>query len=156
MRDFLFGGVLLLFSIVALINSLGIRNPGYDSLGPAFLPRMALILVGGLSMVLVLRGLRQAREHGSEAGGPWLDALMGWAQTNFRALCVATLLAAYICAINFKLAGFEILSTLFLVATGTLLARRNPKTMALIATVSVVAAIAVGYVFKTVLRVYLP
>lgn len=157
MRDMISGALLCAFAVFLLLDSRSIRNPGFDVLGPAFLPQMVLWLILVLAVGLVVQAHIRRRANYDMEREPDIGQAIDRA-TLFRSAGVVFLLAAFIFSITSALAPFELLASVYMIATGTLLLPTGPniRNVLLVTVVSVITAFVVGYVFKTLLYVNLP
>ncbi|WDR03550.1 tripartite tricarboxylate transporter TctB family protein [Devosia algicola] len=156
--DIAAGLLFLILSIGLYFRALQIHNPGFDPLGPAFMPEFALILIAGCSLLLMAQGLLALRHPAPpgalEAGQP--TRLKTRILDMLRPFGAILLLALYISMISIKLASFEVLTLVYFIATGLLIGARGNISISILFVASILTSFSVGYVFKNLLYVNLP
>lgn len=161
MRDFVSGAILIVFAAGLLLNSKTIENPGYDLLGPAFLPQFALWVILLLAVGLVLQSLisRSKPALDDDSSENRLEKAPQFTKSAlFRSVGAVVLLAAFVMAVSESIARFEILASVYIFLSGLLLlpVSRSNQTVFLIGLISIVTALVIGYTFKNLLHVNLP
>ncbi|MGV0875888.1 tripartite tricarboxylate transporter TctB family protein [Martelella sp. FLE1502] len=153
MKNLIGGAVFAVLSAGLLLLTGQIRNPHFDPLGPAFLPRFALVPMLLLSLWLILSGVRELRAAPSGDGaGNGLD--LG----HLRAQVLLMIeLGAFIWVLNTRFVPFELAAGVFVFICGvTLIGLRDRRLLYWLCATAVVLPIAVGWVFKNLLYVSLP
>lgn len=143
-RDAAVGGLLALLSVFLLWRTGEIPHPPLVPIGPAFYPRVVLVVFLVLSLVLLAAGLRAGRP-----GGAW--DWRGWLRRHRLILASFGLFALY--TVLMPLVGYLVVTTLYAAAMQRLLGRRRPLG---IAAVALGTAVGTWLVFERYLYVLLP
>ncbi len=143
------GSAVIIVAAALLLPQVGKIRPGFDPLGPAFLPSVVLWSVIALGVLDILVHLKRP-----DTGPRTADDLP--ASLNMRSMVTVLLLVLYIGAIASRLLPFEIITSVFLVTLISLLRRPPWMQFILIVVGSAVLSFTLGYVFRSVLFVFLP
>lgn len=155
MKDLIGGAIFSLLAAVWLWQAEGIRDPGFDALGPAYVPRLVLVPILLLALFQVISGLRQLRVGGGARALPKSNGRD--LRTRARPAGLLVLLVAFTWALTSQAVRFEISAAIFVLLSGLLLAGRRDRTLlAWIVAVALTIPPLVGYVFKSLLFVNLP
>ena len=152
-RNIYAGFGFLVLAGLLIASNLTLKNPGFDPLGPAFMPRFALAVVGVSAVILLGQGLLALRKLAIRTGGA---AARAAPLSLVRPVGAIVLLAAYIELLVLQVSSFEVITPFYLFASGALLGPRTPRALIALAILAVGASLVVGYVFKTLLYVNLP
>ena len=151
-RDGIAGLVCLALSIGMFALTFGLPPAAMVPVGPAFYPRIVILLFGLLSVMLIVFDLRAARGGRS---GTAVAAAAG-AQPNYR-LVLATFIEFGLYIVILPLIGFRISTFLFVLALEvTLEWPRDTKRWALMVAVAIATSAACYFVFEDYLSVLLP
>lgn len=151
MKDIIGGSIFLVLSVVWLVQSGSIRDPGFDELGPAFLPRFVLVPIVVLSLWQIWSGWRELRmAEGDESARIDLASMK-------KPLMLLALLTGFIWAVAAQAAPFELSGGIFVLLSGLAMSGLgNRQLVAWIVLTALILPMVVGYVFKTLLFVNLP
>ncbi len=153
MKNLIGGAIFAALSAVLLLLTGHIRNPHLDPLGPAFLPRFALVPMLLLSLWLILSGIRQLRATPSGGGG---EGGLDLAHLRGQVLLMIEL-GVFIWVLNTRLIPFELVAGVFIFVCGvTLIGLRDRRLLYWLLATAVVLPIVVGWGFKNLLYVSLP
>nr|WP_306267231.1 tripartite tricarboxylate transporter TctB family protein [Pararhizobium sp. IMCC3301] len=155
MRDIVSGLLLTAFSAVMYWRATLIANPGYDLLGPGFLPKFAVALMGILSAILLaVAVLKQVRQTASAERAE----LLSWSLPLdlIRQSLIVFLLGAYVYILISGWAHFELASVLFVLSAGAVLAPLKARALIILGITTVLAVFVVSYTFRNILFVNLP
>jgi putative tricarboxylic transport membrane protein len=156
-RDGIAGLVCLALSIGLFILTFGLPPAAMVPVGPAFYPRVVILLFGLLSLILIvldLRAMRGARSRVAAAAAPGMPT--AGAQPNYR-LVLATFVEFGLYIAVLPLIGFRISTFLFVLALEvTLEWPRDTKRWALAVAVAIATSAACYFVFENYLSVLLP
>lgn len=156
-RDGIAGLVCLALSIGLFMLTFGLPPAVMVPIGPAFYPRLVILLFGLLSVILIVLDLRAPRSLRSGAGAvvaPGTPA--AGAQPNYR-LVLATFVEFGIYIAALPLIGFRISTFLFVLALEvTLEWPRDVRRWALMVAAAIVTSAACYFVFESYLSVLLP
>jgi hypothetical protein len=151
-RDSISGLVCLAISLVMLAMTFSLPPASMVPIGPAFYPRIVLIVTALLSLILIVLDVRAAR---AVAGAPVPAAHAGPAP-NYRLVLATFVLFGLYIALLPKL-GFRISTALFVLALQiTLEWPQSPKRWALAVAVAIATALICHFVFEDYLSVLLP
>lgn len=151
-RDGIAGLVCLTLSIGMFALTFGLPPAAMVPVGPAFYPRIVILLFGLLSVMLIVFDLRAAR---GGRPGTAVPAAAG-AQPNYR-LVLATFIEFGLYIVILPLIGFRISTFLFVLALEvTLEWPRDTKRWALMVAVAIATSAACYFVFEDYLSVLLP
>lgn len=151
-RDGIAGLVCLTLSIGMFALTFGLPPAAMVPVGPAFYPRIVILLFGLLSAMLIVFDLRAAR---GGRPGTAVPAAAG-AQPNYR-LVLATFIEFGLYIVILPLIGFRISTFLFVLALEvTLEWPRDTKRWALMVAVAIATSAACYFVFEDYLSVLLP
>ena len=146
-RDAVVGALLAGLSVFLLWQTRTIPHPPFVPLGPAFYPRVVLWTFFGLSVVLLVSGLR--------AGRPTSRAdLAAWLARHRLVLAAFALFGLYVFAM--PRLGYLLSTMLFTAATQWLLGRRGVRRLPGVTAVAVGTALVTWLVFERYLYVLLP
>ena len=156
MRDILAGAAFLIFSLFFLWASFGIYDPGFDPLGPIFMPRLALTPIALISVLLIVKGALTLRgdlavTDAAPPAAPPSEVVARW-----KPVLVLVLLAAYIFVLNTRAIPFEFLTPVFILAAGLSLVPWNRGALIPLVIVAIAIPPGVAFVFKRFLFVNLP
>ncbi len=149
--DAVIGLVLLALSGGAFWLSRDLPSPLFVPLTPAFFPRLVAGILGGLALLLVVRGLRGGRSPAAArtaAAGAEAAGRLGPALLVFGAL------GAYVALIPHL--GFYASTLFFLVALGWLLEERRLASLPRLVAAAVVTTVVTYLVFTKYLQVLFP
>jgi hypothetical protein len=151
-RDGIAGLVCLALSIGLFVLTFGLPPAAMVPVGPAFYPRVVILLFGLLSVILVVLDLRAPR---SLRAGATAVAAAG-AQPNYR-LVLATFVEFGLYMAALPLIGFRISTFLFVLALEvTLEWPRDARRWALMVAVAIATSAACYFAFEDYLSVLLP
>lgn len=150
-------------------------DPGFDALGPMFVPKLLLTGIGFLALLLVGKGVLDHINARREIGSPGIDAddleqispgnpeAQTTPSTAFsgrrgvlKLAGVLLLLGLFVAAINTRWVQFEILGAIYLIASGFLIGADSRKIRIAIIALGILLPLSIGYIFKTYLFVNLP
>lgn len=151
MRDMAAGAAILLLGGVMFITSFSISSGASTGMGPAFMPRLLSGMLTVLGILILMEGIKQARtesqkEKEEKGKSDYLSVILS-----------VGFLLVYIAAI--KPVGFMMSSMVYLFAQINLFTWKMEKTKAsylLYLVISVVAAVAVFYIFTKGFKLMLP
>ena len=153
-RDGIAGLVCLALSIGLFMLTFGLPPAAMVPVGPAFYPRVVILLFGLLSAMLIAFDLRAMR--GVRSGTTAAAAAGAGAQPNYR-LVLATFVEFGLYIVILPLIGFRISTFLFVLALEvTLEWPRDTKRWALMVAVAIATSAACYFVFEDYLSVLLP
>jgi Tripartite tricarboxylate transporter TctB family len=139
-------------ALVLLWVSTSIQDFGLDVLGPAFMPRFVLcILIGLAGLDIAIIWWSAPEQKAEENDDPEFEVAI-----RPRSLAVLGVLTAYVAALSTGSISFELASVLFVILTGIIAGARTKRTIMLLIAVSVVYALAAGWIFRSVFFVALP
>lgn len=153
MKDIVAGLVLLLVSVVLYWQATLIWNPGFDLMGPAFTPKLVLVVLALLSLGLIVSGILEHRRTTTEAPDEPAPADRDGLR---RQVGVVVLLFLYVVALCSGKVGFEIASLVFALATGGFLMPRTKTAAITLLATSTAVVFGVSYIFRNILFVALP
>lgn len=155
MKDLIGGAFFFLLAGSWLWQANDIRNPGFDELGPAFVPRLVLVPILLLAIWQMAAGLRQFRTD--PEGWPSRTPSGAMLRSFARPIGLLLLLVAFTWVLTAQAVRFEIAGAVFVLFSGIVLAGwRDRRLLAWIVAVSLTIPPVVGYVFKSFLFVNLP
>ncbi len=155
MRDILAGTAFLIFFLFFLWASFGIYDPGFDPLGPAFMPRLALVPIALVSVLLIVKGMLERRH--TLAIAPEAPAAFDEKPISpGKPILLLILLAGYVFLLNTGLIPFQYLTPVYIIVTGLSLVPWTRQALIPLVIVAIVIPPAVAYVFKSFLFVNLP
>jgi hypothetical protein len=146
-RDAVVGALLAGLSVFLLWQTRTIPHPPFVPLGPAFYPRVVLWTFLGLSVLLLVSGLRAGRPATRADLAPWLAR-------HRLVLAAFVLFGVYVFAM--PRLGYLLSTMLFTAAMQWLLGRRGVQRLPGIAAVAVGTALVTWLVFERYLYVLLP
>jgi putative tricarboxylic transport membrane protein len=156
-RDGIAGLVCLALSIGLFMLTFGLPPAAMVPIGPAFYPRLVILLFGLLSVILIVldlcapSSLRSGAATGVAPGTPTAGA-----QPNYR-LVLATFVEFGLYIVALPLIGFRISTFLFVLALElTLEWPRDARRWALMVAVAIATTAACYFVFESYLSVLLP
>ncbi|MGN6115538.1 MAG: tripartite tricarboxylate transporter TctB family protein [Nitrobacter sp.] len=153
-RDGIAGLVCLALSIGMFALTFGLPPAAMVPVGPAFYPRIVILLFGLLSVMLIVFDLRAAR--GGRPGTAVAAGAGAGAQPNYR-LVLATFIEFGLYIVILPLIGFRISTFLFVLALEvTLEWPRDTKRWVLMVAVAIATSAACYFVFEDYLSVLLP
>ena len=156
-RDGVSGLICLAISIWLLALTFALPPASIVPIGPAFYPRVVILLFGLLSVILIvldLRAMRGVRSGAAAAAAPGTPAAV--AQPNYR-LVLATFIEFGLYIALLPLIGFRLSTFLFVLALEvTLEWPRDTKRWALAVAVAITTSAACYFVFENYLSVLLP
>lgn len=141
-RDAVIGALALAVSLVFLGATRGLPQAALVPIGPAFYPRILFLVTAGLSVLLLLNGLRQA------------PAAPGPAVTYHLVLLTFGVFIAYLVALPWL--GYRIATALFVAGLSPVLERPRGRGWLVVAILAVVTSLFTYYVFEVYLSVLLP
>jgi hypothetical protein len=151
-RDSISGLVCLVISLVMLVMTFSLPPASMVPIGPAFYPRIVLVVTAFLSAILIFIDLRAVR---ATAGASAPAAPAGPAP-NYRLVLTTFILFGLYIALLPKL-GFRISTALFVLALQLALEwPRTPKRWAIAVAVAIGTAVICHFVFEDYLSVLLP
>lgn len=150
MADRVFCLVMLVLVAGFWVESAGLPGPsGGAPVGPTFFPRVVLGLIGGLSVLLLVRSFLRSADATSFAG------LGGFLRLHWRVPTLLAMLIAYVALMDPL--GFVISSTVFLLGGFALLIRRYTRGIVITSLVTALALpFSLDLLFQTFLRTLLP
>lgn len=153
MKDLISGLLFAAISIFFWISSYSINDPGYDILGPRFLPQLTLVAIFILSQTLLWSGVRQLHTKNQDEETKL--------KFDFSALMksgkILGILVVFSFALVNRIVSFEVSGIVFMLACGAVLVdRKNKHQLIAMVLVGVIIPLVVGYAFKTHLFVNLP
>jgi putative tricarboxylic transport membrane protein len=156
-RDGIAGLVCLALSIGLFVLTFGLPPAAMVPVGPAFYPRVVILLFGLLSLILIVLDLRAPRSLRSGAAAVVAPSTpAAGAQPNYR-LVLATFVEFGLYMAALPLVGFRISTFVFVLALEvTLEWPRDTKRWALMVAVAIATSVACYYVFENYLSVLLP
>lgn len=153
-RDGIAGLVCLVLSLGLFSLTFGLPPAAMVPIGPAFYPRVVILLFGALSVILIVLDLRARQQL--RAGTPSVPAATAGPGPNYR-LVLATFIEFGLYIALIPLIGFRISTFLFVLALEvTLEWPRSNKHWALAVVVAVATSGVCYYVFQDYLSVLLP
>jgi putative tricarboxylic transport membrane protein len=156
-RDGIAGLVCLALSIGLFMLTFGLPPAAMVPVGPAFYPRVIILLFGLLSVILIvldLRAMRDVRSGAAAVAAPGTPT--AGAQPNYR-LVLATFVEFGLYIAVLPLIGFRISTFLFVLALEvTLEWPRDTKRWALAVALAIATSAACYFVFENYLSVLLP
>ena len=156
-RDGIAGLVCLALSIGLFMLTFRLPPAAMIPIGPAFYPRVVILLFGLLSVILIvldLRAMRGVRSGAAAAAAPGTPT--AGAQPNYR-LVLATFVEFGLYIAVLPLIGFRISTFLFVLALEvTLEWPRDTKRWALAVALAIATSAACYFVFENYLSVLLP
>jgi putative tricarboxylic transport membrane protein len=148
-RDGISGLACLALSLGMLLLTRGLPESPMVPVGPAFYPRVVLVLMAGLSLLLLVLDLRTAR-----AGRPAVAKAA--AAPNYR-LVVITFTTFIVYIVLLPLLGFRIATFLFVGGLQALLEPpRSARRWALVLAIAIVTTVVTYLAFEQYLSVLLP
>jgi hypothetical protein len=151
-RDSISGLVCLVISLVMLVMTFGLPPASMVPIGPAFYPRIVLVVTAALSLILIVLDVRAAR---AIAGAP-VPAAPAGPTPNYRLVLATFILFGLYIALLPKL-GFRISTALFVFALQiTLEWPQSAKRWALAVAVANATAVICHFVVEDYLSVLLP
>ncbi|WP_306257341.1 tripartite tricarboxylate transporter TctB family protein [Pararhizobium sp. IMCC21322] len=155
MRDIVSGALLTVFSALMYWCATLIENPGYDLLGPGFFPKLAVMMMGVLSAMLLCVAVFRHFQNTEAAGDVHqLNRLL--APEFFRQSLIVLFLGIYVFVLISGLANFEVASLFFVLSAGAVLAPLRAKSLIILGVTAVLAVSAISYTFRSILFVNLP
>jgi len=159
-KDIILGILFLLIGAWIYIMTLNLPEPMYDPLGPAFFPRVLSIGCMICAAVILGQGLRK-RHHTVTKSEKQEKEELPYHQHPLTAIAAMALVALYILLMDLRVAGFRILTILFVLVLGALLIRAERHGSLLQKSIVLtVLAVALGvglyYLFTRVFYVNLP
>jgi putative tricarboxylic transport membrane protein len=118
---------------------------------PAFYPRIILTIIGILTMVLSIRSFKLAKQSTESNGN---DAKQSFWKEYGNIILLFVVFGIY--AVLLPQIGFIMASILYLFASQAILMGIGKKPLILNSTVSLVATLAVYFIFTNILGVWLP
>lgn len=146
MGEIIFNAVLLIFSSILYLEAAGLPSSKWEPLGSGSFPQLVF---GALAILALVSLIQKALAYGkrSQEGSTSLR--------SYRVVgLVFGLFALYLISLN--ILGFIISTAFFLYITIWLIGPRNEKALPMITGISFVFSVAMFYVFKNYLYVYLP
>jgi hypothetical protein len=153
-RDGIAGLVCLALSIGMFTLTFGLPPAAMVPIGPAFYPRVVVLILGALSIILIVLDVLATRRQPVRAAAA--AAATAGPAPNYR-LVLATFVEFGLYIVLIPLIGFRISTFLFvLLLEITLEWPRNPKHWILMIVVAVATSLVCFYVFEDYLSVLLP
>jgi hypothetical protein len=153
-RDGIAGLVCLALSIGMFTLTFGLPPAAMVPIGPAFYPRVVVLILGALSIILIVLDVLATRRRPVRAAAA--AAATAGPAPNYR-LVLATFVEFGVYILLIPLIGFRISTFLFvLLLEVTLEWPRNPKHWILMIVVAVATSLVCFYVFEDYLSVLLP
>jgi len=156
MRDILSGAAFLIFSLFFLWASFDIFDPGFDPLGPIFMPRLALTPIALISVLLIVKGTLSLRSDQAVTAAAPPAAPSGGTGARWKQVLILVLLAAYIFVLNTRAIPFEFLTPAFILAAGLSLVPWTRGALIPLVIVAIAIPPGIAFVFKRFLFVNLP
>lgn len=148
-RDGFAGLACLALSLGLLLLTRGLPESAMVPVGPAFYPRIVLVLMAGLSLLLVVLDVRAGRGGRPAGARPAVPP-------NYR-LVVVTFTAFIVYVVLLPLVGYRIATFLFVGGLQALLEPpRSARRWALVLTIAVVTTAVTYVAFERYLSVLLP
>jgi putative tricarboxylic transport membrane protein len=127
----------------------GIPTPPFVPVGPAFYPRIILILLAALAVWLIL-GDALARPR-----RPGRPATRAASPLNYRLLVICFIVfGAYV--VGLSLLGFLLATFLFVLALGWIMGPHQVRELPKLAAVAIATSVATYLIFEKYLHVFLP
>jgi hypothetical protein len=146
-RDAAVGALLAGLSVFLLWQTREIPHPPFVPLGPAFFPRVVLWALLGLSVLLLVAGLRAGRATGRADPAAWVGS---------HRLVLASFAVFALYTFAMPRLGYLLSTALFTAAMQWLLGRRGARRLPGVAAVAVGTALLTWIVFERYLYVLLP
>jgi putative tricarboxylic transport membrane protein len=154
-RDLIIGAAFLAFSVAVFIASFGIRRLVVVRIGSAFVPQLAAILLGALSILLIVQTLLSLRTV-SEAEVPAKKEEQDRAEIKRRNFSVsATLVLILVYLVLLQPVGFLLTTAVYLFAQFIVLSRKKPN-YPLYAVLAIGTSVIIYYLFVKVFILFLP
>ena len=158
--DLKIGVFLIVFCGVVFYETFGLTSHFLLPIGPSFLPRVWLALLGFLSLLLVVGELRRAWSPVSEKQTKPADErqiaklIEQWLKHYRLVIYSLAIFLAYI--LSLYVLGFLLSTILFLALLQWILSPRQLKQLPLLLVISVVSASVIYLIFQKYLYVFLP
>ena len=150
----------IIFSTFFLWKSLKIPNPGYDSLGPGFLPSIVLIgiiIFASCSIIQNLINNLSLKNHITSSSEEETIITNGSTEYNpYKPLFVILILSSFIWALNEQIMRFEILAGLFMFCSGIVLSGISKTYILINIILSLSMPLIIGFIFKSFFFANLP
>lgn len=148
-RDTWIGAGLLLLCGALYSQTGNIPTPPFVPIGPAFYPRVILVLLAALAVWLILEDVVGATGRPGRAARPAVSA------PNYRLVAVCfVLFGGYV--IGLSLLGYLLATFLFVLGLGWILGPRQARELPKLGAVAIGTALATYLVFEKYLHVFLP
>ena len=148
-RDGIAGLACLVLSLGLLVLTRGLPQSAMVPVGPAFYPRIVLVLMAGLSLLLLVLDVRAGRAGRPAGAKPAVPP-------NYR-LVVVTFTTFIVYVVLLPLVGFRIATLLFVGGLQALLEPpRSTRRWALVLAIAVVTTAVTYFAFEHYLSVLLP
>lgn len=148
---------LLIVCGVLYAQTYDIEDPGYESMGAAFAPRMICIALTLLALTLlgktIYKGISAARAKASATGS---STTAPSPASLIAAVGTAAILAGYVAVLQWELAGYRLATMGFFISLGALLSRLNRRLMPIIVGLALALSFGLHYVFINIFGVTLP
>ncbi|MFQ5850687.1 MAG: tripartite tricarboxylate transporter TctB family protein [Candidatus Binatia bacterium] len=158
--DLIIGVLLLVFCAVVFYETFGLTSHFLLPIGPSFLPRVWLALLGFFGLLLVIGELRTGRssvsDNQTERAEEREVARLVKQWFNHYRLVIYSLgtFLAYI--LSLYVLGFLLSTVLFLALLQWILSPRQLKQLPLLLLISVISASVIYWIFQEYLHVFLP
>lgn len=146
-----FGLFLIALCGLVLWGARSIRPAVYDPLGSAALPVAAALIVGGLTLVVLLRSFRRPPRPVDEA-----ERVAVRNDRPSLAIAFLGLTVLYVLVLSLGIGGFAVASAAFLAASGLLLARSAGRTALAVIAIALVLSLGGAYLFTHFFYIALP
>jgi putative tricarboxylic transport membrane protein len=154
-RDLIVGAVFLVFSAAVFIATFSIRRLVVARIGSAFVPQLAAVLLGGLSILLIVQSLLALRSASGKSG-PEQTAEQDKAEIKRRNFSVAaTLFLLLVYLVLLQPVGFLLTTSIYLFAQFIVLSRKKPN-YPLYAVLAAGSSVIIYYLFVKVFILFLP
>jgi putative tricarboxylic transport membrane protein len=157
-KNIIAGAVLSVFSVVVLLLSLNI--PAFTGLGAApldsaFIPRLWGGSLGLLSLSLLFRGLKERAVYAKTGKViPFPFKLSKFCRENREVILTFVIIAIYTALVG--IAGFIIMSALYLFAQILILTPPGKRNFTMAGIISIITSVLLDFVFVSLLHVLLP
>lgn len=147
-KDMISGTFLLLVAVMLYAATFNIRTFMETAYGATFVPRLIAIVIAVLSLILVIQGIKKAKQSGGEAVAESVP------KSGKHVMITFGLIIGYILVLN-KL-GFILSTAVYSTLQMYVLSDFNRRRILLFAIISASASVILYLVFKKLLYVMLP
>lgn len=157
-RDIVAGVIFLVVAAILYTSSFSIITSIPGRLGAEFMPQVVAWTMAGLSMILIVSGLRpllKKKSAGVDSSGEMNpDEQMREASERIQTILMLSVVAVYIILLN--ILGFVFSSMLFLFVMISIMSNQKKKRYWLYGILAILSSIVVYYFFRVVFHLYLP